>query len=258
MPTKTSLSVAIITLNEESNLERCLQSVQGIADEILVIDSGSTDATQEIAARYGARFEFNAWPGHVAQKNLALERATHEWVLSLDADECLTPELAQEIQALLHSKEIESASGYQLNRRTFYLGDWVRHAWYPEWRLRLVKKHLARWEGTDPHDKLMVNGSEKKLKSGDFLHYSYRDLQHHFEVSLKYARIGAEAAYKKGKRFKAHKLFTSPLGRLFKFLFIKMAWRDGWRGWIILGSSMMTAFMKQAYLLERELNKKES
>ena len=250
---KNDLSVAVITLNEEKNLDRCLQSVKGLATEIVVIDSGSSDGTRKTAEKYGAVFEFRKWTGHVDQKNHALKKCSCKWVLSLDADECLSDELRAEIRRKLDSDALDDCNGYYLNRCTYYLGKWIRHAWYPEWRLRLVKRELARWEGTNPHDRLSVEGRTSRLKDGDFLHYSYRDLRHHFEVSLNYARIGAEADIEKGRRFRPLKFFGSPLGRLFKFLFLKMAWRDGWRGWIITGSAVMTAFMKQCYLLENFL-----
>lgn len=255
--TTSLLSLAVITLNEEENLGRCLESAAGLADEIVIVDSGSTDKTKVIAEKYHAVFEYHPWPGHVAQKNRALEKCTHQWVLSLDADECLSPELKEEIQKRFTDGSIDQWDGYLLNRKTFYLGDWIHYAWYPEWRLRLVNRELAQWEGTDPHDHLRVKGKVHKLKGGDFHHFSYRNLQHHMEVSLQYARIGAEADIRNGNTFRAHKLFTSPLGRLFKFVFLKRGWMDGWRGWIILGSAMMTAFVKQAHLLEHKLKNRD-
>jgi len=244
------LSVAIITLNEEKNLERCLKSVEGIADEIIVLDSGSKDKTQQIAEKFGAQFLFNKWPGHVAQKNIALEKCLGDWVLSLDADECLTAELANEIKNILNGNIEDKADGYFLNRRSFYLGKWIWYAWYPEWRIRLIKKGKGKWAGTDPHDNLRVDGSTRKIKGADFLHYSYRDLKHHMDVTINYARIGAKAEINKGKSFSPIKMIISPLGRLFKQIFIKRAWMDGWRGWIIIGSSVMAAFLKQAFLFE--------
>ncbi|TVQ44414.1 MAG: glycosyltransferase family 2 protein [Saprospirales bacterium] len=244
------LSVAIITLNEEKNLARCLGSVAEIADEIIVVDSGSKDKTLEIAKDFGAKTFFNQWPGHVAQKNIALEKCTGEWILSLDADECLTPELAQKIKHIKQIEQTSAANGYYLNRKSYYLEKWMEYAWYPEWRVRLVKKGTGKWVGTDPHDNLRVIGKTAKIKGADFLHYSYRDLKHHMEVTINYARIGAQADLKKGKRFSPFKILFSPCARFFKLFFIKQAWMDGWRGWIAIVSSMMAAFLKQAFLFE--------
>jgi len=243
------LSIAIITLNEDANLGRCLESVKAIASELVIVDSGSTDKTEEIAKRYGAQFMYNPWPGHVKQKNHALQQCTQPWVLSLDADECLTPELAKAIIVLFQHGE-PACDGYELNRRTEYLGEWIWHAWYPEWRLRLVKREKGLWQGRDPHDKLTVKGTNTKLKGGDFLHYTYRDLTHHMAQTVKYARIGAQAALDRGDTFKGRKLLLSPLGRVLRMLIIRHAWRDGWRGMIITFSSAMSAFLKYAYMYE--------
>ena len=147
------LSVAIITLNEEHNLPRCLESVRGLAEEIVIVDSGSTDRTAEIAREFGAKFTTEPWAGHVAQKNQALRRCSQPWALCLDADEALTPELAQSVRAVFAAGS-PAAAGYYVNRRTQFLGEWIWRAWYPEWRLRLVCREQARWGGRDPHDSL--------------------------------------------------------------------------------------------------------
>ena len=245
------LSVAVITLNEECNLPRCLDSVRGLAAEIVVIDSGSTDNTGAIARQCGAVFEFNAWPGHVAQKNVALRRCTQPWVLSLDADEALSPELAESIRRLFAAGE-PNESGFWLNRRTFYLGDWIWHAWYPEWRLRLVRRERAEWRGLDPHDKLEVTGPTAKLE-GDLLHYSFRDLHDHLERTIRYARIMADSQASQGKSFHWHALVFSPWYAFFKRLVLKQGWRDGWRGWVIAFVNLLGSFAKSAFLLEKRL-----
>ena len=162
MSTRLGLSVAIITLNEQENLPRCLRSVQELASEIIVIDSGSTDGTADVAHQFGALFEVHPWQGHVAQKNIALQRCTQPWVLCLDADEELSPELALSLRRLFEAGD-PRAHGYWVNRFNFYLGQWIRHAWYPEWRLRLGRRQSARWGGLDPHDKLEVEGQTARL-----------------------------------------------------------------------------------------------
>jgi len=246
------LSVAVITLNERDNLPRCLDSVAPLAGEIVVVDSGSTDGTVELATNYGARVLHRDWPGHVAQKNRALEACSEPWVLCLDADEPLSSELAENLRDLF-SRGDPPLDGYLVNRRTFYLGDWIRHAWYPEWRLRLVRRSASpRWQGRDPHDFLTVQGRTARLR-GDLLHYSYRDLEDHFTRTVRYARIGADELVRQGRPFRWYKLLLSPWARLVRSLVIKQSWRDGWRGVIIAGSSMFAAFLKYAFVLEAEL-----
>ncbi len=254
---KLPLSVAVITLNEENNLGACLESARSLNPaEIVVIDSGSTDRTEAIAKKHGAYFEHNDWPGHVKQKNFAFSRCTQPWVLSLDADERLTPELCESILKLFEQGE-PASDGYWLNRRTWYLGEWIWHAWYPEWRLRLVRCEGARWVGTDPHDKLEIDGATTRLKGGDFLHYSYKDLYDHFMRTISYGRIGAKAEYAKGKPFRWTKLIFSPPGRFLKSIISKGSLRDGWRGFLIAFMDMVGAFAKYGFMLEEKLTTKK-
>jgi glycosyltransferase involved in cell wall biosynthesis len=256
-PTSTlPLSVAVITFNEQDNLPRCLQSVAGLAAEIVVIDSGSQDCTLDIAREFGAVIEQRPWPGHVQQKNYALQRCRQPWVLSLDADEALSDELRAAIQSLFAAGE-PPAEGYWVNRRNFYLGEWIWHAWYPEWRLRLVRRERGRWQGINPHDSLVVSGATQRL-SGDLLHYSYRDLNDHLLRTISYARIGAQARLQQGERFRWYKLLLSPWGRFLRSMLVKQAWRDGWRGWLIAFSSMLAAYAKYAFLLEAHLREKQA
>lgn len=249
------LSVAVIALNEESNLPRCLQSVRGLASEIVVIDSGSTDKTAAVAGQFGATFAFMQWQGHVKQKSIALEHCTKPWVLCLDADEALSPELATSIRNLFDGRE-PKADGFWVNRRTFYLGAWIWHAWYPEWRLRLVRRKSAKWVGLDPHDKLEVNGSTARL-DGDLLHYPFRDFRDHLRSTIDHARIMADSYAKAGRRFHWYHLLFSPWMAFFKRLVLKQGWRDGWRGWLIAFSKFINVFAKYAFLLEAERRAKE-
>lgn len=244
------LAVAIITLDEEENLPRCLESIRGLASEIVVIDSGSTDRTREVAASFGARVEINPWPGFVAQQRRALDRALQPWVLFLDADEAPTPELVLAIREKFAPGEPRE-SGFWVNRRTFYLGKWIWHGWYPEWRLRLVRKTDAVWGGLDPHPKLEVSGATARLK-GDLLHYSFRDLQDHLQRSLRYAKIMAESYAAQGRSFHWAQFIFSPWVAFFKHLLWKQGWRDGWRGWLIALVKFVDVFAKYAFLLELE------
>jgi glycosyltransferase involved in cell wall biosynthesis len=244
------LSLAIITLNEEEKLPRCLESARGLCAEIVVIDSGSTDRTGELARKSGAVFEFQKWSGYVAQKNIALRRCTQPWVLSLDADEALSPELADSLRNLFATGE-PGQDGFWVNRRTFYLGDWIWHAWYPEWRLRLVRREHAEWRGLDPHDKLEVTGTTARLE-GDLLHYPFHDFHQHLQSTITHARTMANSYASEGRRFRWRYLLFSPWVAFFKHLLWKQGWRDGWRGWLISYAKFVNVLAKYAFLLERE------
>jgi glycosyltransferase involved in cell wall biosynthesis len=244
------LSVAVITHNEEANLPRCLESVRGLASEIVVIDSGSDDRTGEIARRFGARFKFEPWQGHVAQKNLALLGCTQPWVLCLDADEAVSPELADAIRAVL-SAGSPQPDGFYINRRSFYLGQWVRYAWNPEWRLRLGRREKAQWRGHDPHDRLEVDGVTARL-TGELLHYSYASLQDHLEQTIRHARTSADSMARAGGRCRWYHLAISPWLALAKRLVLKQGFRDGWRGWIIAYSASFSVLAKYAFLCEKQ------
>jgi glycosyltransferase involved in cell wall biosynthesis len=251
MQSRLPISVAVITLNEEEHLPRCLASVRELASEIVVVDSGSTDRTAEIAKMSGAVFLSEPWPGHVAQKNRALAACSQPFVLSLDADEEVSLELASALRQLFAGR-LPEADGFWINRRTFYLGEWIRHSWNPEWRVRLVRKERAQWAGRDPHDKLEVQGRTARL-SGDILHYSYADLQDHFARMLRYARISAETMRRNGKSCRWYHLVFSPWLAFLKKLVLRSAWRDGWRGWVISVATFFGVFAKYAFRLEMQL-----
>ena len=250
VPAPLPLSVAIITLNEAENLPRCLASVRALAAEIVVVDSGSKDGTEKVAREFGAKFSVQPWQGHVAQKNLALAACSQPWVLSLDGDEAVSPELAVALRELF-SGQPPAADGYEINRRTFYLGAWVNHSWNPEWRRRLVRREKAQWLGTDPHDRLEVRGGNTARLQGDLLHYSYENLQDHFERTIRYAHISADALDRAGKRYRWCQLVFSPWLTFLKKLIFKSAWRDGWRGWIISVVTLFGVFAKYAFLYEK-------
>lgn len=244
------LSVTVITLNEERNLTRCLDSVKDIASEIVVVDSGSTDGTRSIAETHGARFVINPWPGNVAQNAYAFSLCTQPWVLSIDADEELTPELQTSISTQLTVPDPD-LSGFQINRRTQYLGQWMWHIWYPEWRLRLGRRDRARWVGPDPHGRIEADRTIKRLQ-GDLLHYTYRDLDDQLQKNISYARSSSISSFKNGRRMHPLKLMLSPWFRFLRDLILKSGWRDGWRGVMIAYSGAFSSFLKQAYLYEAE------
>jgi glycosyltransferase involved in cell wall biosynthesis len=246
---RLALSVAVITLNEEKNLPRCLESIRDLAAEIVVIDSGSTDRTQDVAGRFGAIFEVHPWQGYVSQKNIAVQRCTQPWVLCLDADEAVSPELAAALRQLFADGE-PSEHGFLVNRLNFYLGQWIRHSWHPEWRLRLARRSGAHWVGLDVHEKLEVEGAVRRLP-GDLLHYSFDSVEDHLRKTLDYARLSADAQARDGHYGRWYNMVFSPLLAFLKVLILKSGWRDGWRGWMIAGAKWFGTFAKYAFLLER-------
>lgn len=249
------LTVAIITFNEEKNIARCLESVKSIADEIFVVDSYSTDATQKICESYGVRFLCNPFKGHIEQKNFALEHSTHDYVLSLDADEALSIKLLEEIKKI---KSNITADGYRFNRLTNYNGFWVKHCgWYPDTKLRLVKKEKAQWVGDNPHDILKMKNNEPTLfLEGDLLHYSYESIAAHINQTDKFTTIAAHAAFKKGKRSNVFKIFSRPLLKFLRDYFFKRGFLDGRYGFIICSINALSAMLKYSKLYDLQSGKK--
>ena len=230
-----SLSVVIIAFNEERNLPHCLDSLEGIADEVLVVDSGSTDRTVALAEERGARVLNHAFEGHIEQKNWAAAQATGEWLLSLDADEALSPELAASIRAWRADASAASVNGFRMNRLTSYCGEWVRHGgWYPDTKLRLWKAGHAQWTGENPHDRLdMAEGDEAGFMEGDILHYSYHSVDDHLRQIDYFSDIAA-VAYQ-GPAWLASP-FIRPIKagfQWFKNAILRGGWRDGATGWTI-------------------------
>ena len=193
------LSFCLITLNEEQNLKRCLTSLQGLADEIVVVDSGSSDGTAQIAKEFGARFEHQDWLGYVGQKNRALAMASHPWIFSLDADEALSPELREEVRKLKASGESQAFDAFSMPRCVCYEGQWIRHGdWYPDRLVRCFRKQRAHFEGAKVHERLIVEGEVGEWK-GEIHHYSFRDATDHWDRCERYARLWAESQQEQGR-----------------------------------------------------------
>jgi len=248
------LSVAIITYNEEKNIKRCIESVKGIADEIVVVDSLSTDKTCEIAKSLGAKVILQKFLGHIKQKQLAVDNCKNDWILSLDADEALSKELQNEIKELL--KEPLNYDAYKMPRLSFHLGRWIKHGgWYPDKKIRLFNRKKAYWGGYNPHDKVIVNGSVGELK-GDILHYVFKDLRHNVDTNNSYSSIMAEDLYKKGKKFSIIKLLLKPIGKFLEVYIYKRGFLDGLPGFIIAVGASYSMFLKFAKLWELQKVKK--
>jgi len=244
------ISVVIITFNEEHNIERCLRSVQGIADEIVVLDSLSTDRTAEICRSFGATVIEQPFLGYVEQKNKALEFATHPHILSLDADEVLSDELKVSI---LEIKKNWQYDGYSFNRLTNYCGTWVKHCnWYPDRKLRLFDKRKGKWSGDTIHERYLMNdGSAPQHISGDLLHYSYDTIDQHLDQIKKFTTIMAQVQFKNGKRPGLSKLVLNPLWCFFRQYIIRIGFLDGYHGLVICVLSACANFVK--YSKTREL-----
>lgn len=243
------LSVVIITYNEERNIGRCLDSVKDVADEIVVVDSFSTDRTEEICRSYKVRFLQNAFEGHIEQKNFALAQSAFDHVLSLDADEALTPELVQSVQRV---KDQWVYDAYSLNRLTNYCGKWIRHGgWYPDWKLRLIIKGKGKWSGENPHDAYLPDhpASVGRLK-GDLLHYSYYSTEGHIAQVNKFTTVGALSAYSAGRRANIFMLIYKPAFKFIRDYFFKLGFLDGYEGFIIAGISSHATFLKYVKLIE--------
>ena len=247
------LSAVIITLNEEKNIARCIESLKSIADEILVVDSISTDKTKEIAEALGARVIEQNFLGYVEQKNFALKAALYDHVISLDADEALDEGLIAEIKLL---KQDFKFDGYKFNRLTNYSGFWVRHCgWYPDVKLRIVKKAQAQWVGNNPHDALEVMGEIAHIK-GDLLHYSYGSISEHVLQTNKFSTIEARSLFLKGKRASITKLVTRPPLQFFKDYILRKGFLDGHYGFIICFVNSLYVLLKYAKMMDMQLNKK--
>ena len=237
---RMSLSVCIITLNEEANIGRTLKSVQDIADEIVLVDSGSTDATAAIAQSFGAKVFIEPWKGFARQKNSSLEKATCDWILSLDADEEVSPELAASIKALLTSGAAPkfagyTFAGYTMNRRNMYFGKWVkRSGYYPDPKLRLIRRGAATFELRDVHEDMKMQGELGHLK-GDIIHHAYPTLESFIEHANRYSSLGADMVVRERKvGFSVVNIVLRPLVRFIWAYFFRGGFLDGREGLLVL------------------------
>jgi glycosyltransferase involved in cell wall biosynthesis len=236
-----ALTAILITFNEEEDLPRALASLRDIADEVVVVDSGSTDRTREIAAQAGARVIARAWTDYSEQKNFAACQAAHDWILSIDADEKLSAELRASVATWKKSEP--KAAAYSMARRANYLGQWIRYSgWYPDRKVRLYRRDLAHFSGT-LHESLEVTGAVGEL-DGDLLHYAYRTAEEHERKVQDYTKLAAWQLYRAGRRSWRGAMFFAPPWALVRTYFLQQGFRDGARGWKIARMSARYAFLK--------------
>ncbi len=242
------LSAVIISFNEEKNIERCLLSLDGIADEIVVLDSFSTDRTREICEKYQVRFYTHPFDGYIEQKNKAITYASYPLVLSLDADEALSDRLKKSV---LEAKKKRDADGYTMNRLTNYCGRWIRHCgWYPDRKLRLFDARKGRWTGLNPHDRFeLEDGSVVKHLEGDLLHYSYYTVAEHRQQIENFSTIAARSKFKSGEKASLLKIWISPAIKFLKCYFIRFGFLEGITGWRICTISARENYKKYQKLL---------
>ena len=245
---KLPLTVAIIALNAGAQIGPCLASV-GFADEVLVVDSGSTDATVEICGRHGARVETRAWLGFGRQKQHAVSIAKNDWVLCLDADERVTEELARSIREALASRRYHA---YRMPRRNRFLGRWLMHGeGYPDWSLRLFHRAYASWSNDEVHEAVLTTSEVGRL-DGDLLHDSAEDIATYLAKQNRYTSLHAQALHKQGVRAGYWRLLASPLARFVKFYFVRLGFLDGGPGFAHVVIGCNNSFHKYLKLIELE------
>lgn len=252
---REKISACVTTFNEERNIRRCLESLTW-CDEIVVVDSFGTDRTVDICREYTDRVYQHKWLGYIGQKNLVREMATHPWVLFIDADEEVSPELREEILARFEAGH-GPVCGYEFPRMVNYLGEWIRHGeWYPDVKLRLVLKYKTVIGGQEPHDKIVVNGPVKRLR-GHLWHYTYDDLHDQIQTLNRYSSISASEKYKTGERFCWTDFIIRPLFRFLKSYVLKRGFLNGKRGVLIAAITSFGVAMKYAKLWEQELQARD-
>lgn len=238
----TKISGVIITKNEATNIERCIESLQSVVAEIVVIDAFSEDETVKIAQNLGAKVIQKEWIGYSQNKNFGNQLAQNDWILSIDADEVLTNDLIQTLQQLT----LEKNTVYSINRLNNYCGQWIKHCgWHPDWNIRLFNKKTTKWKGEFVHEKLAFSPTIKVIKlNGLLYHYSYQNSDDHWQRIEKYAQLAAQQLFQEGRKATFIKLWLSPIARFFRTYIFKLGFLDGKAGWIIS--------VRNAYLVHRK------
>ena len=227
------LSVVIITKNEEKNIGRCLQSVQSIADEVIVVDSFSTDGTESICKKYGARFVQHEWMGYIDTKNYANSLANNDLIFSIDADEAVSEELCQSIQAIKNADV--TGTVFSMNRRMNYCGKWILHGgWYPDEKVRIFDRKCVKWQGKKVHETLDIPADFENVKlNGDLLHYSFYTIEQHRKQNEHFAQLSADEAIEKGKKVNFATPYLHCVWKFIRDYILKGGFLDGGAGWQI-------------------------
>ncbi len=252
-----SLSAVVITWNEENNIGRCIDSLWQVADEIIVLDSYSSDNTIAIAVQKGAIVKQENFTGYIEQKNKALQFTTHNYVISLDADEVLSKKL---INSILKEKKEFMHKAYRMNRYNNYCGRFIKHGlWYPDRKLRLFDKRVASWGGMNPHDTIQLYGNNStKFLSGDILHYSFATINDHILRNEKFSSIAAWSLFESGKKLHGAKIIFSPLWSFFNGYFLRLGFLDGYRGFTVALHTANLSFLKYQKLRRLQKQNKKS
>lgn len=249
---RVRISACVIAKDEADRIGPCLESL-AFCDEIVVLDSGSTDGTPDLCRAAGARVIETDWPGWVKQKNRAVEAASHDWILSLDADERVDKELRAEIEALRGNTLGLNGThrAYEMTRRVFYLGRWIEHGgWYPEWRIRLFHRGHAKWGGVDPHDKVETDAAVGRITRGNLEHYTYRSIADHLQQMNRFTQVGAEKLYEQGKRRAFLDMLFRPPWRFVHMYLLRRGFLDGKAGFVVAVLHAYAGFLKYAKLWE--------
>jgi glycosyltransferase involved in cell wall biosynthesis len=251
------LSAVIITFNEEENIGRCIDSLQHVADEIIVLDSFSSDSTVAIARQKGAIVRQEMFSGYKEQKNRALQLTSNDYVLSLDADEALSPKL---ISSILEVKKDFKYKAYFMNRYNNYCGQFIKHGlWYPNQKLRLFDKRFAKWGGTNPHDKIqLADNITPVFLAGDILHYAYNTIQEHLERNDEISTIAARSIFEAGEKKHWSKIVLSPAWSFFNGYFLRLGFLDGFYGFVIATQTASQSFLKYQKLHHLQKQNKKS
>ncbi len=244
------ISATLITYNEEHNIAEALQSLAW-ADEIVVVDSGSSDATLEICRKFTDRVFHRDWTGYVDQKNFAAEQASHDWIFSLDADERSSPELGIEIQELA-SKGFHKP-GYRIPRTAYFMGRWIRHGdWYPDYQLRLFDRKRGKWEGGRVHESVKTSEKPDFLR-GEIYHFTYRSLSDYLKRLEIYSNLAAFDYMQQGNSATLFKLICNPAAAFIKGYLVKRGFLDGTTGFAIAVMGAVSVFFKYAKIYELRL-----
>jgi glycosyltransferase involved in cell wall biosynthesis len=244
---RPKISAVVRTFNEAKNIKECLESLTW-ADEIVVVDSGSTDATIEIAKTFTARVIHQPWLGHIKQSQFATDSAANRWILHMDADERVTPELRDEILRL--DLEKSDCDAYEMPRKHFFMQRWIHHsAWYPDYKIRLFRKDLCKWGGYAPHDEVKVKGKMGRLR-GDIIHYIYTDIAHFAATKNTYSTLTAQDHFRNGRRARIIDFTLRPVYAFLYRYFVRLGVLDGIPGFVISIMEAHGVFMKYSKLYE--------